>query len=199
MSHYFSKNQTSELRLKKISAVLRKKQVEFYTGSGVFSKDKVDLGTQLLINKSVIYSNTEVLDLGCGYGAVGVSIAKFCPTTKVLMTDVNQRAVKLAKMNIKLHKLGNANVKQSNCFENIKKSFDIILLNPPQTAGKDLCFKMIEESKNHLNTNGTLQVVARHKKGGKSLKEKMLEVFDNAEEIAKGSGYRIYLSKKTED
>ena len=85
---------------------------------------------------------------------------------------------------------------QSDGFENIKDKFDTILLNPPQTAGKQLCQKLIEDSKQHLNPKGCLQLVARHNKGGKELSKKMFEVFGNMKEIAKGSGYRTYLSQK---
>ena len=77
-----------------------------------------------------------------------------------------------------------------------KNDFDVILSNPPQTAGKELCFKLIEESKNYLKYNGSLQLVARHKKGGNTLSKKMEEVFGNVKVIAKKSGYFVYLSVK---
>ncbi|MDP7180534.1 MAG: methyltransferase [Candidatus Woesearchaeota archaeon] len=197
MSHYFSKEQKSPLRLSKITANLRNNQFEFYTGSGVFSLKKVDKGTILLIENSTIKPNWKILDLGCGYGPVGISIAKSFPETKVLMTDVNKRAIKLAKMSIELNKTANVETKCSDKFEKIDQNFDTILLNPPQTAGKQLCFEMIEGSKSHLERNGLLQLVARHNKGGKDLSKKMNEVFGNVKETAKGSGYRIYVSEKT--
>ena len=115
-------------------------------------------------------------------------------TLKVTFSDINERAVKITRINLKLHKL-KAEVVQSDRFENIKEKYNTILLNPPQTAGKELCFRLIEDSKKHLNKNGTLQVVARHNKGGKELSKKMKEVFGNIIEIAKGSGYRIYASE----
>jgi len=144
-----------------------------------------------------VKKNSKILDLGCGYGPVGISIAKSFPETKVLMTDVNKRAIKLAKMSIELNKTANVETKCSDKFEKIDQNFDTILLNPPQTAGKKLCFEMIEESKSHLERNGLLQLVARHNKGGKDLSKKMNEVFGNVKETAKGSGYRIYVSEKT--
>jgi 16S rRNA (guanine1207-N2)-methyltransferase len=76
--------------------------------------------------------------------------------------------------------------------------FDTILLNPPQTAGKKLCFELIEESKAHLKKDGLLQLVARHNKGGKDLSKKMLEVFGNVEPTAKEAGFRVYVSKRLE-
>ena len=94
-----------------------------------------------------------------------------------------------------MHKL-KATIIQSDGFENIKNEFDTILLNPPQTTGKQLCFKLIEDSKKHLKNKGYLQIVARHNKGGIELSKKMLEVFNNVKDIAKASGYRIYISQK---
>jgi len=193
-THYYSKNQKSELGLKKISVVLRGKGLEFYTGSGVFSKDKIDDGSYTLIQNAIIKKGWKILDFGCGYGAVGVAIAK-SEETDVLLADVNERAVHLAEKNIELNKV-KAEARTSDLFSNIPEKFDAILLNPPQSAGKKLCFRMIEESGGHLNKGGLLQLVARPRKGGKTLAEKMKEIFRNVEVIAKGAGFSVYASKK---
>ena len=193
MAHYYSKKQESPLNLKTISAVLRGKRMEFYTGSGVFSRDKIDDGSYILIENVIIRKGWKVLDLGCGYGAVGISIAK-SENADVVLADVNERAVHLAGKNIELNKV-NASARTSDLFSNIPEKFDTILLNPPQSAGKKLCFQMIEESKEHLNKNGLLQLVARPKKGGRTLAEKMKEVFGNVEVISKGAGFSVYVSK----
>ncbi len=195
MEHYYSKHQKSALKLKKINAILRGNELEFYTGSGIFSPDRVDPGTKLLIESCIIKPKWKVLDLGCGYGAVGIAIKKQFPV-KVVMTDINKRAVKLALKNIKVNKV-DVEVKEGNLFEKIKGKFDTILVNPPQKAGKEICFKIIEESYNYLEKNGLLQLVARHQKGGKSLEKKMKEVFWNVRTIARKSGYRVYISKVT--
>ena len=121
-------------------------------------------------------------------------MAKVFPKAKIVMSDINERAIFLTQKNIRQNKIQNATAIQSDGFENIKETFDVILLNPPQTAGKEICFKLIRESKDHLNKNGTLQLVARHQKGGKSLSEYMKVVFGNVKEIAKNKGYRIYVS-----
>ncbi len=194
--HYFSRRPASKLKERKIQTFLRKKELIFYTGSSVFSPKKIDLGSKLLIEKSQVKESDAVLDLGCGYGAVGITIAKTFPKTKVIMSDVNERAVMFAKKNIKENKV-KAKAIKSDCFDKIQEKFDVILLNPPQTAGKKLCFKMIEEAKKHLNKEGSLQLVARHQKGGKSLQKKMEEVFGNVKAIAKKSGYRIYFSQSS--
>jgi len=80
-------------------------------------------------------------------------------------------------------------------FDPVEGKFDVILLNPPQTAGRKLCFRMIEESRKYLKKGGSLQLVARHNKGGRVLSEKMEEVFGNLETIARKGGYRVYVSR----
>ncbi len=194
MPYYYSKKQESPLNLKKIKCILRGKDLEFYTGSGVFSKNKVDSGTKLLAENAYVEDVWRVLDMGCGYGAVGITINKVFPDTEVLMVDINKRAVKLAKMNVKLND-AKAEAMQSDLYENIKEKFNSIIANPPQRAGKEVCFKIIEDSKKYLVKDGLLQLVARHQKGGKELGKRMELVFGNIRETAKKSGYRVYVSR----
>jgi 16S rRNA G1207 methylase RsmC len=196
MPHYYSENQTSPLRLEKIKSILRNNSFEFYTGSGVFSKKRVDKGTEILVNNCIAKDNWKVLDLGCGYGVVGVVIGKICPKTKILMVDFNRRALKLAKMNLELNNVENAEIRHSNLYSKIDEKFDTIIVNPPITAGRKTCFDIIEGAKGHLEKGGILQMVARHRKGGKILGEKMLDIFGNMNFIAKRAGYRIYSSVK---
>lgn len=191
--HYFSEKPTSEFKLKTITETIRGKKYAFNTAPGVFSATKIDFGTKLLAEKMRVGENDRALDLGCGIGVIG-RVTATLTNNKVVLTDINQRACKLAKTNTK--ELGNTKVVQGDKFQAVAdEKFDAILLNPPQTAGKKLCFEMIEEAKEHLNPEGTLQLVARHNKGGKTLSEKMQQVFGNLETIAKQGGYRVYLSK----
>ena len=195
MEHYYSETQTSKLRIKEITENLRGNNIQLKTGSGIFSIGEVDRGTALLIEKCIIKPNWEILDLGCGYGAIGISIAKAFPSAYILMTDINRRAIHLSEMNAELNKLQNLEIRQSNIYQKIDEKVDTILTNPPQLAGRKICFEIIEGAKTHLNKNGLLQLVARHNKGGKELEKKMNEVFGNVEDIAKKSGYRVYVSK----
>jgi 16S rRNA (guanine1207-N2)-methyltransferase len=204
MSHYYSENQTSELNPQEIEAVVKGNKLKFITGSGVFSKSKVDVGSLTLIENAIIENNWHVLDLGCGYGTIGISLAKINPTIKISMTDINKRAIMLAKKNIKLNKLDKDRfeIYQGNSYEpiiqknkNNKTEFDTILLNPPQTAGKKLCIQMITDAKKYLKKNGLLQIVARHNKGGEYFMNLMKEIYDNSEFICKNKGFRVYISK----
>lgn len=194
--HYYTENPTSELVLFKNEFIIKKirKQISFYSASGVFGIKKVDKGSELLINKAYIKAGQKVLDLGCGYGIIGVSIKLIEPTTEIIFSDINNRALDITKKNLSLNNV-QGKVIHSDGFNNINEKFDVILLNPPQTAGKDLCLKLIRESKDHLNKKGSLQFVARHKKGGETLAIYMKEVFNNIKELGKGSGFRVYYSE----
>ena len=195
MEHYFSEKQESPLSLKKIRQKIKGVDFEFYTASGVFSKEKTDEGTLILAENMVVDKKYDVLDIGCGIGILGIAAAKLFDAN-IVMSDINERAVMLAKKNIKLNNI-KSDIYQGNLYDKIKKNdFDVVLSNPPQTAGKEVCFKLIEESKNYLKNNGSLQLVARHNKGGKTLSKKMEEVFGNVKVIAKEAGYWVYLSVK---
>ena len=194
--HYFTKNPTSKEEIRIIEDYLRGSKFVFKTSSGMFSPQKIDLGTRLLVEDSIIPESGKIFDLGCGYGVVGIVVKKIFPAAKVFMSDINERAVKIAKENALKNKV-EVEVKAGEFFGAFaEEKFDAILLNPPQTAGKDVCFKMIEESKEHLNEKGTLQLVARHRKGGETLSKKMQDVFENVKTISIKSGYRIYLAEK---
>ena len=197
--HYYSEKQTSLFEPKKINIWLKGTEFDMYTAGGVFSPKKVDTGTKLIIEKAIVKNGWKVLDFGCGYGVLGIALKRKRPLLDMVMSDINVRAIKLVKMNLRLHNII-AEVLQSDVFANKKldaMEFDTIILNPPQTAGKKLCFRMIEESKDHIRKGGLMQIVARTKKGGKHLSEHMENIFGNVREEAKGSGYRVYVSEKT--
>ena len=118
------------------------------------------------------------------------------PKLDIVMTDINERAVKLAKENAALNNVG-VEILKSDIYSNPKlhnMQFDIILTNPPFSAGKDLCKEFIRQGHDHLSIGGIFQLVAPHNKGGESLKKYMLEIFGNSGELAKKSGYRVYIS-----
>ncbi|MFH1456347.1 MAG: methyltransferase [archaeon] len=193
MNHYFSSDPQGPFTTFDISYTGRGFDLRLKSSAGVFSSKKVDFGTNVLIKNMVIGENDTVLDLGCGIGIVGVIAARLT-SNNVYMVDINKRAVKLSKLNSR--GLKNVTVLVSDKFSAVENlRFDVILFNPPQTAGKKTCFEMIELSKLHLNENGTLQLVARHNVGGRTLSEKMFEVFGNVETIVKSGGYRVYVSK----
>ena len=182
MEHYYSENPTSVLREKEVKLKLRGNELDLVTVSGVFSFGSVDSATILLIENSEIPNSGDVLDLGCGYGSVGCALGKSFPDLRIVMSDVNLRALDYAKRNIKKNRLLNCRVVRSDCFSNIPESFNTILLNPPINAGRKLCVQMIIKSKEHLKPSGTLQIVARHNKGGRYYSAVMKEVFGEYKE-----------------
>ncbi len=193
--HYYSPNPQSRQQEHTFTENICGETLELTTDSSVFSASKIDTGTRILLENVRIYKNWHVLDLGCGYGAVGVTLAKAHPDLQVVLSDVNARAVKLARKNAAQN---NVVIKEitSDGFEHITEQFDTILLNPPQTAGKKVCERLIVESEKHIVSGGLFQLVARHNKGGAQFEKFMKEVFGNVEQTAKQSGFRVYVSRK---
>ena len=194
--HYFSEKPTSAFGLFQISCHLRGTSFKIFSAPGIFSSKRIDKGTIVLVEYCQIKDKEKMLDLGCGNGAAGISLALSFPHSSFTLVDINERALRVAKKNVLYHKLDNVTVKKSDVYSSLhEETFDVILLNPPQTAGKELCFRMIDESKKHLVPGGSLQLVARHNKGGKSLSAKMQDVFGNVATLAKKSGYHVYMSR----
>ncbi|MGV8169165.1 MAG: class I SAM-dependent methyltransferase [Candidatus Nanoarchaeia archaeon] len=194
--HYFSEKQESSNERFLIEIKLKNDSFSLLSSSGLFSKNELDTATKLLIEKAEIKNEEgKVLDLGCGYGVVGISVLRKYKKMNVVFSDVNERALELTKENLMRLKL-KGKVLKSDLYSKIEEKFDIIISNPPYAAGREVCFKLIEESFEHLEKNGTLQIVARHNKGGKVLSEKMKEVFGNLETTAKSGGFHVYLSRR---
>lgn len=192
--HYFSKKPTGKKEIQEFECQVEGKNFKFKTGSGVFSKCHIDDGAFVLATKSKIKENSNILDLGCGWGPVGIIIASLHPSVTVTLSDINERAVELAQINAKENINRPLKVVQSDGFESIKDNFDTILLNPPQTAGRQRCKELIRQSKDHLKKEGDLIIVARAKKGGKTLAEFMKTLFNNVETIARKKGFHLYQS-----
>ena len=191
--YYYTEKPTSEEKRKEISINILGQKLSIITVSGVFSAGEIDKGTKILINNSIIQDNWTILDLGCGYGIVSVALKKSNPSITVTATDINERAVKYAKLNAKKNNV-ELEVLQGNLYDSVKdRKFNTIILNPPQSAGKEICFAMITQAKEHLDVKGLLQIVARHSKGGATLEKKMKETFGNVKVTARESGFRIYV------
>ena len=190
--HYFSSDPKSRFTSSLFSALLRGRDFNFFSSSSVFSKKRIDLGTRLLIEKMTLPEEGLILDLGCGYGAVGIVAASTNPKLKIIMTDVNARAVALARTNLKKNRVFNAKVRLGYLYEPVKDLiFNCILLNPPVSAGMDLVKKMILGAPEVLATEGSFQMVIRSKIGGKTLPRIFNEAFGNCTILSRGSGYRI--------
>lgn len=191
MSHYYSREPNAPLKTKIIEVVIRGERFRFITSSGVFSFGKLDRGTKLLIENMVLEKNWRVLDLGCGYGAIGIAASRF--VNYVIMTDINKRAVSIAKKNLKINNVKNAEVRWGHLYEPVKgERFHSIITNPPVHAGKDILREIVINAPPHLYDGGLLQIVIRTNQGAKYIKGLMEENFNEVREIAKGSGFRVY-------
>jgi 16S rRNA (guanine1207-N2)-methyltransferase len=196
VEHYFSSAPKSHERFGLVRTSLCGKPFEFLTASSVFSKRKVDCGTRLLIEAMVLPETGSVLDIGCGYGVVGIAVAKFKPNLHVVMTDVNARAVRLAKKNLSLNKITNAEVRYGFFYEPVGDfKFNCVLSNPPVSAGMETVKAIVAGAVKVMAAGASFQMVIRSKIGAKLLPELFTETFGNCGVVARESGFRVLMGK----
>ena len=202
MNHYFSEKPEIKSEKKRIKYTIQNKKFEFITDNGVFSKSKVDFGTDLMLNeflkknRGLEVEKIKILDIGCGYGVVSVVLKSFYPEISITLSDVNERALELSEENLKKYDINDYHIIKSDAFEKITEKFNVILSNPPIRAGKDIIFKIYSEAYEHLNENGEFYCVIQTKHGAKSTQKKLMEIFGNCETVTIDGGYRIFCSKK---
>jgi 16S rRNA G1207 methylase RsmC len=195
--HYFAAKPKSKPRFGLIRTHLRGRLFEFVTASGVFSKDRIDLGTRLLIESMILPKEGNILDIGCGYGAVGVVAALCNQHLNVFMVDVNIRAVRLARRNAEINNANNIVTKRGNLYEPINGLiFDCVLSNPPVSAGMLTVRAIIDGAPAHMRKGALFQMVVKSKVGGERLCRILDDSFGNVEVLARESGYRVLVSKK---
>lgn len=198
MNHYFSDNRHLAENRKEISFRFWCFNYSFITDNGVFSKTGVDYGTKVILE--TLYTRNElgkkILDVGCGYGPIGIVLKKIYPDKQIEMVDVNPRAVLLAQENAKKNDV-NVNVHESNIYENIvDENYTDIITNPPIRAGKKVIYKIFEDAYYHLSYDGCLWVVIRKQQGAESAIKKIKEIFGNCDVVNKDKGYFILKAKK---
>lgn len=191
--HYYSRTQKVESDPKFWDYTLKNTPFRFKTDNGVFSKREVDFGSRLLIEAFIMpLAAGPVLDVGCGYGPIGLSIAKTNQDRVVHMIDVNERALALAKENAELNQIRNVDVYESDRLENVKEeNFSAVLTNPPIRAGKQVVHEIFEQSFQHLLPGGELWVVIQKKQGAPSAIEKLKELFSDVMVVDKEKGFFI--------
>ena len=191
---YYDEHPDAQHDIHELHVVLLGERMNFLTDAGVFSKKMIDFGSQVLLSCLAFQPGETVLDVGCGYGPLGLSLAK-AQGVHATMVDVNTRALDLAKKNAALNKV-EATIFQSNVYDQVEGSFDHIISNPPIRAGKKVVHEVLSGSFDHLNPGGDLTIVIQKKQGAPSAKAKMEEVFGNCEILKKDKGYYILRSEK---
>ena len=191
---YYAENPDAAHDIHELRVDLLGEKMTFLTDAGVFSKKMVDFGSQLLLKCLEVNQGETVLDVGCGYGPLGLSLAK-AYGVQATMVDINNRALDLARKNAERNKV-EATIFQSNIYEQVKGKFDHVISNPPIRAGKQVVHEIIEKSKDFLGIGGDLTIVIQKKQGAPSAKSKMEDVFGNCEIVKKDKGYYILRSVK---
>lgn len=189
---YYAENPDAAHDIHELRVDLLGEKMTFLTDAGVFSKKMVDFGSQLLLKCLEVDEGETVLDVGCGYGPLGLSLAK-AYGVQATMVDINNRALDLARQNAERNKV-EATIFQSNIYEQVKGKFDHVISNPPIRAGKQVVHEIIEKSKDFLGIGGDLTIVIQKKQGAPSAKSKMEDVFGNCEIVKKDKGYYILRS-----
>lgn len=193
MQHYFIEKSHNASDYFEFEDIVADMKLKFRSCDSIFSKNEVDEGTRTLLN--TIFDKLELkgngLDLGCGYGVIGVSIIKKLGLN-CDMIDVNGTAVELALHNLMLNGLrSGAKVFKSNGFDSVTDNYDFIVTNPPIKTGKALLFELMDGCYQHLNQGGTLTLVIRKSHGEESLKKKLTELFGNCEILKRNKGFYI--------
>ncbi len=192
MAHYFINDESIKSEEKATKAIIQGNLFTFWTDHNVFSKNGLDFGTRTLlesIDMTSIHGN--VLDFGCGYGPIGIFLAKYGLT--VDMIDINERALHLAEKNAKINGVV-ASIFESNLYEKVTQKYDYIITNPPIRVGKKVLYEILIGAKDYLKENGELIFVIHKDQGAKSA-ARDLEEFYQVKILQKNKGFYVFACK----
>jgi len=191
--HYYTENPNSAHDERRVAVNALGNDLTFVTDAGVFSRDGLDRGTEVLLEALPPLAG-RVLDLGCGWGAVGVALGKRCPALDIVMTDINSRAVELARRNLAENGV-KATVLQGDGFDAVEGRFDAIVTNPPIRAGKAVIYGLFARARDYLEPDGALYVVIRKQQGAPSALKYLKEIYGQAETLDRASGFHVLWAK----
>lgn len=199
MSQYFENDPKVKSNPRLFHYLFHGESFSFHTDAGVFSKNTIDEGSIALLE--VVRAkplNGPILDVGCGYGVLGIILERISQQS-VTMFDVNKRAVELTKKNIVLNECKNAKAHVASDYSNLKEgSFDTIVINPPIRAGKKVIYPLLEGAYDYLAFSGSLYFVMRRTHGAKSAAKVVQAKFNNCTLVKKDKGYYIYEANKND-
>ena len=190
--HYYSANPQSPHKPGQVETEYRGQRLTFGTDSGVFSRTELDRGTEILLDALPEAMTGSLLDLGCGWGVIGVTLGKVHPGLEITMADINQRACDLSVENAEKNGVA-ARVIVSDGYEQLEGlSFDYIVQNPPIRAGKSVIYGMFARGAEALREGGSLWLVIRKQQGAPSAQNYLLTLFGSVEIVNKEAGYWIF-------
>ena len=199
MSHYFQDDPNLASNIKTISFEIKGITMNLLTDNGVFSKGKVDEGSLAFLKVILpLDLGNSILDLGCGYGTLGLTLAVFKKDARVTLADINSRALALCRRNAELNNVSQrVTILQSDIYTKIEGKYDSIVINPPIRAGKSVTYKMYEEAKQYLIDGGSLLIVIRKAQGAESASKYIESIFGNVKLLDRHKGYHIYQAVKS--
>ena len=188
---YYTREPESESRPAECSFTYRGKEMRFMTDAGVFSRGELDTGTRLLMEALPESLEGEILDVGCGWGPIGISVKAAWPECRVTMVDVNLRALEWSRENAKRNRT-EVEVIESDGFAALEgRSFDAVITNPPIRAGKQVIYRMFAEAREHLKPGGSLYLVIRKQQGAESCIRYLQTMFDSVEKLDRSGGFWV--------
>ena len=193
--HYYTSAPTSAHEERRFAFEFAGRTLRFETDAGVFSKQHVDPGSLLLCQCLPPELSGDVLDMGCGWGAMTVMTLAAHPDVRMTMADVNERALALAVKNVQQNAMM-ATALISDGFCAIDGQFDAVITNPPIRAGKAVIYKMFEDAQAHLKSGGALYLVIRKQQGAPSALKYLQSLYAGAQVIKRDAGYWIIECKK---
>jgi ribosomal protein L11 methyltransferase (prmA) len=197
LEHYFTNNANLKSEIRTLTYSYENTPFEFFSDNGVFAKNKIDYASKLLVetfieNHKEVEKECTLLDVGCGYGFLGIVAGKIL-NINIELVDINKRALHLCERNIKLNEV-KGKAYESNAYECVKNKYEYIITNPPIRAGKNTVLEILKGAKNHLLDNGELWFVINKDQGAKST-EKLLKGCYNVEVLAKSKGFYVFRAK----
>lgn len=191
--HYYSQRPKAAHRRREIQLDVHGIRLSLVSDAGVFSRDAIDPGTKLLLASVQPPVGGLILDVGCGYGPIGLYYAARCKECTVHLSDVNKRAVDLADENARRNGLLNTVIHWGSGLETVAGlSFDLIVTNPPIRAGRKVVLEIFKSAHDRLVSGGRFAFVARTQQGAKTLARELDRTFGNVEDVARAGGYRVY-------
>jgi len=195
--HYFTAQPAAQSHPEQFTVSVQGVDLILTSDRGVFSHGQLDNGTLRLLKKMELPESGDFLDLGCGYGVIGLVAAKLRPAAYVTLVDINERATRLAAANARANGISNVEVLTGDALQVLEdRQFDVILCNPPIRVGKPKLHELIEDAAQRLRPSGVLWMVIHTRQGAKTHLREMAPLFSACATVSRKWGYRVFRCEK---